>query len=55
MSAYYNRYPKETDRKKTYHKKKIFDKNKTYFLPKTLKGNRYWIKIVDTFQFCFVT
>lgn len=39
MSAYYNRNLKETDRKKTYHKKKIFDKNKTYFLPKTLKGN----------------
>lgn len=41
MSTYYNRKqkPQANDRKGFYQKKKIFDKNKTYFLPKSLKDN----------------
>ena len=41
MSAYYSRKPKPqgNDRKEFYQKKKPFDKNKPYFLPKKLKEN----------------
>lgn len=39
MSTYYKESSKTSDRKNGYHKKKPFDKNKTYFLPKALKGN----------------